>query len=331
MYIIAEIGVNHNGSLKKALKLIDTAILIGANCVKFQSFKTEKLSLKNTKKVKYQLNDTSSNSHFEMLKRLELSFNDMYKIINYCRKLKIDFLSTPYDIKSAKELKSIGINKFKIASADIVDYQLNKYLSTFAKEVFISTGMANQSEIDRVLRLYKKNTKVNIMHCTSSYPTQDKDVNLLRINSLKKKFKVPCGFSDHSIGDIAAIGALTLGCEILEKHLTLNKKDIGPDHATSMEPGEFKELIKNINRIEVMLGTSKFKKISSEKQMKSIARKSLHWYRSKSVGSKILLEDIISIRPNDGLDPFQITKIIGKKLSKNVIANQPIKINDLEK
>ena len=245
-YFIAEIGVNHNGEMDVAKKLIDKAVDCGANAVKFQSYNSEKLASKETPKVKYQiLNAIDLNeSHQDMLKKYELSEKDHYCLNDYCLSKKIDFLSTPYDVENAVLLNKINVKMFKIASADIVDYQLHRFISKTSKPVIISTGMSSIVDIEKALNFYdKKKSSIILLHCVSNYPCSLEAINLNSISYLKKHFNLPVGFSDHSSDNTASILSIALNAKIIEKHFTLDKNLTGPDHKASANPKELKSLI----------------------------------------------------------------------------------------
>ena len=258
MYVIAEIGVNHDGSLKRAKELISLAKNSGADAVKFQSFSAERLATEKTKKVEYQLRSRGKEeSHLEMLKRLEFDIDTMFKVKKYCDALEIDFLSTPYDKVAANELIDMGVEIFKTASADIVDLALHSYLSNNAKKVIVSCGMATLGEIEDCLACYDlSNTEIILLHCVSNYPASPESINLEAIKTLKNAFGVSVGFSDHTIGYTAAVMSVAYGVELLEKHFTYDKNADGPDHYASSEPDELKELIIQCEIAERMLSSS---------------------------------------------------------------------------
>ncbi len=326
-YIIAEIGVNHNNDISLAKKLIDNAKSIGANAVKFQTFKAKNLVLPGTRKVKYQLkNLDDKEDHYQMIKKLELSYKDHKILFKYCKKKKIDFLSTPYDVESAKFLKKLGVKLFKTASADLIDYNLHKYLAKLKKPVIISTGMSTVNDVRRTINIYKKykNLNISLLHCVSNYPCSLKSINLKAIQLLKK-FKFVVGYSDHSKDNLVSCLAVGIGSKIIEKHFTLNKNLKGPDHKASCDPNELKSLIKEIRKTEVIMG-KKTKKIQPEElEMSKISKKSLYFNKNKKIKSKIKSSDLIPLRPGLGVNPFFIYKFIGKKLKQNVKKNQLVK------
>jgi sialic acid synthase SpsE len=333
IYIIAEIGVNHNGDIGIAKKLILSAKKNGADAVKFQTFNAERLSFKDTPKVKYQeKNSIKKQTHYEMLKELELNENQHYELINFCKKKKIDFLSTPYDVEDAKFLIKCGIKTFKTSSADIIDYFLHKYLSLNAKEVIISTGMCSYEEISNTIKLYKKSkTKISLLHCVSNYPCSDKSLNLRNIPSLYKKFKVPIGFSDHSQNILSPVIAISLGCKIIERHITLDKNMKGPDHFASDNPEHFKLYVQRIRNAELILGSKEKKTQKEEMEMKKISRKGIYYCRDISKEKKVTLNDLYLKRPWTNNTIFSVKKIIKKKLKKNVKQNSRLSKYDFKK
>ena len=327
--IIAEIGVNHNGKIQLAKKLIDEAKKCGADAVKFQTFFAKNFVLKNTPKVKYQKRNTSDKeNHFKMIKKLELKKKDFIYLKKYCDKKKIEFISTPYDLESAKFLKEIKINTYKTASADLTDYLLHEFISKTNSKVIISTGMASLEDIKKTLDIYKNKKKIQLLHCVSSYPCSSKNLNLKCIKLLRQKFKIPIGFSDHSIGSDAAIIALALGARLFEKHFTLSKNMSGPDHKTSMNPKEFKNYINKIKLARQILGRPLKKIWPEEFEMKKISSKSITLRHNLSKKRKIKISDINMKRPGKGLNGFYIKKILGKRLKRNIKKDQQLKLKD---
>ena len=327
--IIAEIGVNHNGKFQLAKKLIDEAKKCGANAVKFQTFFAKNFVKKDTPKVKYQkANTDDKENHFKMIKKLELKKKDFIYLKKYCDKKNIEFISTPYDLESAEFLKSIKIKTFKTASADLSDYLLHKFISKTNSKVIISTGMANLEDINRTLKIYRNKKKIELLHCVSNYPCSFKNLNLKCINLLQEKFKIPVGFSDHSVGSNAAIIALALGARLFEKHFTLSKKMSGPDHKASMDPKEFKYYVNKIKLAHQMLGKPLKKIWPEELEMKKISSKSITFRHNLSKNSKIKISDIVMKRPGYGLNGFFIKKILGKKLKKNIFKDQQQKLKN---
>lgn len=327
--LIAEIGVNHNNNKKLGEKLIIQAKKIGASSVKFQTFKAKTLASKHTPKVPYQVNNKDE-THYQMLKKLELSEKDHFFYQKICKKINIEFISTPYTLDDAKFLTELKLKTIKTSSADIVDHKLHQYLSKKKTNIIISTGMASIKEIDETLNIYKKNKKKNItlLHCVSNYPCSDKSLNLRNIITLKEKYDFPIGFSDHSKDEKAAIIALSFGARVFERHFTMNKNLTGPDHKASSDPKELKNYLDTLNRSLVMLGNYHKKIQKEEKVMRMISRKSLIYNQSLFAGTKINLENLDSRRPGTGILPNKISKIKGRILKRDVKMDQFVKFSD---
>ena len=332
-FVIAEIGVNHNGSVKTAKKLILAAKKNNADVVKFQTFNADRLTFKNTPKVKYQRkNSRRKETHYQMLKKLQLSEAQHIELIDFCKRKKIEFLSTPYDVEDAKLLVKYGIKKFKTSSADLTDYFLHKFLSKNAKQVIISTGMSTLKEISNTLKVYnKKKTKIILLHCVSNYPCSDNSLNLNNITTLKNTFKLPIGFSDHSDNKLAAITAMGLGCRVIERHITLSKKMIGPDHLASDNPKQFKKYVDLIRNNEQILGNFEKKKQKEEIEMFKISRKGIYYLKDLKKGKKVSSKNLFLRRPWGGLSLFDIKKILERRLLKDVKKNEKLKINDFKR
>ena len=260
--IIAEAGVNHNGSIEIAKQLIDKAVEAGVDIIKFQTFKSEKLVSKSAKQADYQkknIHNSDNDSQLDMLKKLELSDADHKVLIDYCNKKKIKFFSTAFDFESIDYLHSINIGLWKIPSGEITNYPYLKKIAQFGEPVILSTGMCEIDDISAALKVLLDNgltkDKISILHCNTEYPTPFKDVNLLAMNELKERFGVRVGYSDHTKGIEVPIAAVALGAEIIEKHFTLDRNMEGPDHKASLEPHELKAMVSAIRNIELALGT----------------------------------------------------------------------------
>ncbi len=328
VYIIAEAGVNHNGSFNSAKKLVKAAKIAGADAIKFQSFKADNLAVKKTPLASYQRKNLKKKiTHYEMLKRLEMSNNDFKKLSKYCKRMNIDFISTPFDVQSAKFLNSMNVKFFKTASPDLSDYFLHKYLSKTKKKIIISTGMSSLKEIKKCLKLYNKKNVI-LMHCVSSYPADEKSLNLNCL-PLLKKLSSNIGFSDHSIGNTASTVAVSLGAKVIEKHFTLDNNMKGPDHFFSLNPKKLKEFINQIRNTEKILGLAKKECQSDERKIKNISVKSVVAYKDLDKGNKITYNNICLKRPNNGISGFDIKKIIGKKLKKKILKDQFIRFKDI--
>ncbi|MGR5431132.1 N-acetylneuraminate synthase [Vibrio astriarenae] len=329
-YIIAEIGVNHSGSVELAIEMIDAAYKSGANAVKFQTFTAEKLVSYDTPKVKYQESTTDRNeSHYEMIKALEFSYENHIPVIEYCREIGLDFISTPYDIESAKFLADAGVNVFKTASADIVDLSLHKFIADNAKHAIVSTGMATLGEVEEVVNIYRQSScRLTLLHCVANYPCALHSLNLNAMTTLKSAFLCDVGYSDHAIGHIPAVASVALGASVIEKHFTLDKNMVGPDHKASSDPKEFKELVSAIRSTEIALG-SPIKSVQEEElQMRQVSRKSLFLTKEVRKG-ELLTEDMFTLkRPGTGLYEIELKSIVGSRSTRDLEAGQMLKIGD---
>tara|TARA_B100001121_G_C18630947_1_gene594339 strand:+ start:100 stop:1155 length:1056 start_codon:yes stop_codon:yes gene_type:complete len=318
IYIIAEAGVNHNGSIKKAKKLIDIAVKAKADAVKFQTFKAENIIIPKGPKAKYHIETTGSDkklSWFDLLKSQEISKKMHIELIKYCKKKKITFLSTPYDEDSATLLNKLKVSAFKIASTDNDNYPFITFLKKFKKPIILSTAMSDFKEVKLAYKILKSSNFKNfsIMQCTGNYPTKIENINLNVIDNYIKNFKCPIGFSDHTIDATAAIAAVGKGVKIIEKHFTLSKKLNGPDHRMSLEPSELIHYIKEIRKAEKALGTYQKKVINSEIENRKKLKKSLVASKNILKGQKIYKDMIDIKRPAYGLRPIEMNTIIGKK------------------
>ena len=323
--IIAEAGINHNGDIKRAFKLVDIAKRSDADYVKFQTYKTESLVLQNAKKAKYQKSKLTENQ-FEMLKKSELSFENFYKIYQYTKKKKIKFLSAPFDIESAVFLKKIGLKIIKIPSGEITNIPLLNYISSTKMNVILSTGMASIKEIDVAVKILKKNN-LSILQCNSAYPTDIGDMNLNVIKFFLKKYKfAKIGLSDHSIGFESGIAAVAIGAKIVEKHFTENKKLNGPDHKISLNPEELKYFVKCLKNIPKALGKYQKKITKSEKINILPARKSIFASIDIKKGDKFSEKNITTKRPQKGIKASEWNKVLNRKSKYNFKKNQLIKL-----
>ena len=329
--IIGEIGVNHNGSINIAKKLILIAKKAGCDYVKFQTFKAEDLVKQETGVADYQKRNLKKNlKQIEMLKKYELSFNDHVKIINFCKRKKIKFLSSPFDTESLELLYKLGIKHIKVASGEITHFPLLRNIAKKAKRVFLSTGMASLKEIKIALQILINNgfkkENITVLHCHSDYPTKLQNVNLNVLKSLKKILKVDIGYSDHTLGFETAISAVAMGASVIEKHITLNKKMRGPDHLASMEPKKFYQFTKLIRNTEQLLGSNKKKPTRIELKTRKIVRKSIVAKFPIKKGDLFCESNIISKRPEGGISPLKWNKVIGKRSKYNFEKDDFIKI-----
>lgn len=323
--VIAEAGVNHNGNLKNALKLIEEASKSGCDYIKFQSFNSEQMVSSNVDLAEYQSKNVSDNSQsqLEMLKGLEIK-NDWYeKLISHCQNYKIGFLSSAFDIQSLEYLISMNLDFIKIPSGEITNYHSLEKIAKTNTPVLLSTGMSTVDDIQNAINVLFKNgfkkKDLMLLHCKSIYPTPYKEANLKAIKTLSKTFKVKVGYSDHTLGIEAPIAAVALGAKVIEKHFTLDKNLEGPDHKISIEPHELKKMVSSIRIIEsLMSGSGEILVTEKEEKNKALSRKSIHLVKSKSKGEQIEECDLIMKRPGNGISPMDISVIIGKKLSSDL-------------
>jgi len=322
VFIIAEAGVNHNGSIKLAYKLIDAAIESGANAVKFQTFQAENFVIRDTEKAEYQKqNDNSNESQFDMLKKLELSIDDHKNLINYCNIKGITFLSSPFDIESINLLAELNLKIFKIPSGEITNLPYLRRIGSFNKEVILSTGMSNLKEIGEALKILinagTSKEKITVLHANTMYPTPMKDVNLMAMQTIRDKFDISVGYSDHTLGIEVDIAAVALGATVIEKHFTLDKKMDGPDHVASLDASELKSMVAAIRNIELALGSKVKDLTDSEKPNIEIARKSIV-AKTKIKKSEVFSnENLTTKRPGSGISPMKWDSIIGKAAKRD--------------
>lgn len=318
VFVIAEAGVNHNGILENAKKLALTAKESGADAVKFQTFKTENLVTVNAKKAEYQEKTTEDATQYDMLKKLELSYEEFKELKEYCDKINIKFISTAFDLDSVEFLKSLGMDVWKIPSGEITNYPYLEKIAKYNEPIILSTGMADFKEIEEAKNLIRKynNNELIILHCTTAYPTNIKDVNLNVMKTIEKEFDINVGYSDHTIGIEVAIAATALGAKVIEKHFTLDKDMEGPDHRASLNPNELKEMVMNIRNIEVALGDGIKKMSEIEKQNKLVARKSLVAKTDIKTGDVFTEENLTIKRPGNGISPMKWLEILGTKSEK---------------
>lgn len=332
--VIAEAGVNHNGDIEMAKKLIDVAVDAGVDYVKFQTFNAENLVSKTAKKAAYQIENTkdSSESQLQMLKKLQLSNAQHFELIEYCKGKKVSFFSTAFDIDSLVFLKELGLQIVKIPSGEITNLPYLRKAASLFKEVIISTGMSSLLEIKEALDVFlhagisKKN--ITILHCNTDYPTPMSDVNLKAMLAIQKIFGVKVGYSDHTMGTEVPIAAVALGGTMIEKHFTLNRNLPGPDQLASLEPQELKYMVKSIRNIELAIGGSGLKE-PSDSELKNI------FIARKSIVAKTLIQkgdlfnefNITTKRPGTGVSPMRWDEVIGKKACKDFVVDELIKLD----
>ena len=326
-FIIAEAGVNHNGSVELAKKLIDAAKTAGADAVKFQTFKTESLLSKNIVVPKHV---ESKESLFDTIRGLELSEEAHYMLSEYCKQKGIVFMSTPMDNNSVDLLEDIGVPVFKVASCDLDNLPLLKYISKTEKPIILSTGMGSISEVGEAIEVIKSNGNADIilLHCVSAYPPRVEDVNLRAMNTLRDAFKLPVGYSDHTIGINIPLAAVAMGAKVIEKHFTLDKTMEGPDHAVSADPVDLKNLVSGIRELEKSFGTGVKAPSKDEIVMKKAFRKSIVAGVNIKKGETITLEMLSIKRPGTGISPKYFDFIVGKKAKRDIKSDDLITMED---
>jgi len=322
VFIIAEAGVNHNGSVELAKKLIDVASESGADAVKFQTFKAEKLVSKNAQKAEYQKQTTDKiESQFDMIKKLELDLDTHKELISYCKTQNIMFLSTPFDHDSIELLNNLGLEIFKIPSGEITNLPYLRHIGKLGKKVILSTGMADIGEIEDALDVLieagTKKENIIVLHANTMYPTPMEDVNLKAMVTIGNTFDIAFGYSDHTLGIEVDIAAVAMGASVIEKHFTLDKTMEGPDHKASLEPDELKAMVKAIRNIELALGSSVKKPSKSEIPNMNVARKSIVAKTEIKKGDKLSEENIAIKRPGNGINPMRWDEIVGSIATKD--------------
>jgi N,N'-diacetyllegionaminate synthase len=330
--VIAEAGVNHNGSIENAFKLIDAAKEAGADYVKFQTFKADKLVNKSAQKAEYQkanLQD-ADNSQYAMLKRLELTEQMHYEILAHCEKKNIKFLSTPFDLESISFLKTLDVTLGKIPSGEVTNLPYLRQMAQAFPELIISTGMCTMDEvkaaIDALVAAGAKKEKITVLHCNTEYPTPMRDVNLKAMMNIAEKLNVKIGYSDHTMGIEVPIAAVALGATVIEKHFTLDRGMEGPDHPASLEPDELIEMVKCIRNIEMALGEGFKAPSASEKKNIAIVRKSIIAGKDIVKGEIFTEENLVVKRPGTGISPMDWDKVIGTKANKDYKSDEIISL-----
>jgi len=326
--IIAEAGVNHNGDLSIAHKLIDAAANVGADIIKFQTFKASLITTKEVKKANYQVkNSPIEETQQEMLKKLELSFNDHEELIKHCNELNIEFLSTAFDLESINLLKKLQLKRVKIPSGEINNLPYLREIGTLNKPFIISSGMANLEDIKNAINEINRNLKkdITVLHCSSEYPADKKNVNLNAMKTIKRTFNLDVGYSDHTEGIEIAIAAAALGAKVIEKHLTLDKELEGPDHKASIEPIEFQNMVRSIRNVDRALGNGIKIPTQNEIENSVLVRKSIVAATNISKGEIFSKNNLTIKRPGNGISPMEWDNLIGKKASYDFETDELIK------
>ena len=328
VYIIAEAGVNHNGSFELACKLVDAAKRAGVDCIKFQTFKSKNLVSHNAQKADYQKTTTGDGSQVDMLKKLELSYDEFLALKEYCDNVGITFLSTPFDIESIEFLNSIDMPFWKIPSGEVTNLPYLLALAKTGKPVVMSTGMCEIEEIEAAIKVLEENgtTDIKLLHCNTEYPTPFEDVNLRAMQTIRDVFGLEVGYSDHTKGIEVPVAAVALGAKVIEKHFTLDRNMEGPDHKASLEPEELAAMVSGIRHVEKALGNGDKTPSPSEKKNIAIARKSIVAGRAIKSGEELTEENITVKRPGTGISPMRWFDVIGTKATRDFEEDELIEL-----
>jgi N,N'-diacetyllegionaminate synthase len=332
-FIIAEAGVNHNGSVEIAKRLIGEASKSGSDAVKFQIFRADAITTKINERAEYQKKrDPADTTQYALLKGLELSKDDFLSLARYAKDIGILFLSSPFDETSADVLESIGVPMYKIGSGEITNLPFLRHVAAKGKPIILSTGMSTLGEIEEALdTIYSTgNSSVSLLHCVTEYPAPYNEINLDAIETLRYAFGLRVGYSDHTMGTEIAMAAVAIGAEIIEKHFTLDRTMVGPDHGSSLEPQEFKAMTEAIRHVESAMGDGFKRPTPSELKNKSLVRKSLVAARYIQIGEILTHDDLVIKRPGTGIQPRDLEKIIGLRVESDIQADEVITWNKLK-
>ncbi len=334
--IIAEAGVNHNGSIDLAKQLIDVAAEAGVDFVKFQTFKTEKLVSKAAAKADYQVENTgdAAESQFQMIKKLELDADTHRILIDYCLQKGVRFFSTAFDLDSIDLLEELGLPLYKVPSGEITNLPYLRKIAGLCKPVVLSTGMCNLSDIEAAILVMTegglKREHLTVLHCNTEYPTPMGDVNLKAMTTIARAFGVQIGYSDHTLGIEVPIAAVAMGAVCIEKHFTLDRTMEGPDHRASLEPHELKSMVAAIRNIEVALGDGVKRPSASEQKNMTIARKSIHLAADLPAGHVLTESDLAMKRPGDGISPMEMKQVVGRRLATDLGSETKLEYHHLK-
>lgn len=342
VYIIAEAGVNHNGQEEMAIRLVDAAAAARADAVKFQTFRAERLVHANARTAAYQQANTGESSQMAMLRQLELSFDTHRRLAEHCRRAGIEFLSTPFDEGSADELIQLGMKRLKVASGELTNLPFLRHLVRARLPMIISTGMATLEEVAESMQAVTDEYRrcgegrsaaelVTLLHCTSNYPTAPDSVNLRAMQTLRERFGVAVGYSDHTEGILAATSAVAAGACLIEKHITLDRSLPGPDHRASIEPNELAEMIRQIRLVEQMLGSGEKNPVEAELAVRSLVRRSIVARRPVAAGTVIQADDLELLRPGTGIGPQDLPRVVGCRAKVAIPPGQMLAWEQLER
>ena len=330
VFIIAEAGVNHNGSINRAREMIEVAAESGADAIKFQSFKAENLVVKNAGMAEYQRKNLAQDkTQFKMLQTYELSYDDHKNLSEACKKNHIEFLSSPFDLESIDLLAEIGVKKWKIPSGEITNLPYLRKIASFKQEVILSTGMAELDEVKDAIEVFTAAglplSKITVLHCTTQYPTPFEEVNLSAMTAMGNIFDgIRVGYSDHTLGLEIPIAATALGASIIEKHFTLDRVLPGPDHKASVESKDLKKLVQSIRNIEIALGRPEKRVSPSESENRKVVRKSIVALKPIKSGEKFTISNLTTKRPGCGISPMRWDEIIGKTADRDYCKDELI-------
>jgi len=340
--VIAEAGVNHNGSLDLALQLVEIAAGCGADAVKFQTFSAERLVRPGASTAQYQATATGEKDQFAMLKRLELTEEAHRRIAARCAELGIEFMSTPFDEEAARFLIALGMRRIKVPSGEITNIPFLEFLADADKPMIVSTGMATLEEIDAAVRAIGRRRaqrgftaplaeRVTILHCTSNYPAADADVNLRAMATIASATSLPVGYSDHTRGIAVSTAAVALGATVIEKHFTVDKSLPGPDHAASVSPQELAALVAQVRAVEAALGSSEKRPTAAELPIRALVRRSVTTQRGLRAGQTIEAADVCLLRPGDGIPPAELASVIGARPRRDIGPGVTLRWDDLDR
>jgi N-acetylneuraminate synthase/N,N'-diacetyllegionaminate synthase len=331
-FVVAEAGVNHNGSMEMALELVDAAVEAGADAVKFQTFSAEAVVLDDAPQAAYQFARDPAGSQLEMLRRLELPANVWPALQARASKGGIVFFSTPFDLAAVELLADLGVPAFKVGSGDLTNLVLLRAVAAHGRPVLLSTGMADMAEIESAVADLRGHgdPPLALLQCTSAYPASTNDANLRAIATLRDRFRVPVGYSDHTLGIATATAAAALGAALIEKHLTLDRTSPGPDHAASLEPGEFARMTAAIRDVDAALGDGVKARAPDEEDTRRAARRSLVVTRPLTAGAAVIAADLDAMRPADGISPLRLDAVVGRRATRDLAGHQILQPTDLD-
>jgi N,N'-diacetyllegionaminate synthase len=331
-FVIAEVGVNHNGDIELAHRLIDEAADAGADAVKFQTFQAEAVVSNDAPLAAYQREAMgSAYSQRDLLRSLELGYDEHSGLKQHAEERGLCFLSTPFDLESANFLFELGLEAFKLSSGDITNIPLLRRVASFHKPLLVSSGMSTLTEVEAAVAVMRKSgaSSFVLLHCTSNYPTAMEDVNLRGMTTLAAAFECPVGYSDHTQGIEVSVAAVAIGASLIEKHFTLDRSLAGPDHRASLEPQELAKMVRSIRNVHAALGGGEKTPRPSEQDTRRAARRSLHLVRNVARGEKLAAGDLIALRPGDGISPLHWDRVIGKTTRISLLSGQCLSWSDI--